>query len=64
MLNDICMHIAGFVCLRPALHYFYYHWAHHKFTGSVLSSQSDLGFSSTTDPKWVSCAFLCCVVWL
>jgi len=33
MLNDICMHIAGFVCLRPALHYFYYHWAHHKFTG-------------------------------
>uniref|UniRef100_A0A7S0EUJ2 Fatty acid desaturase domain-containing protein n=1 Tax=Hanusia phi TaxID=3032 RepID=A0A7S0EUJ2_9CRYP len=35
LLNDIFMHIAGFLCLRPALHYFYYHWAHHKFTGNV-----------------------------
>jgi len=35
LLNDCVMHIAGFLCLRPALHYFYYHWAHHKFTGNV-----------------------------
>lgn len=33
ILNNIVMHIAGFLCLRPARHYFYYHWQHHKHTG-------------------------------
>ena len=32
--NDVFMHVAGLLTLRPALHYFYYHWAHHKFTGN------------------------------
>ena len=34
-LNNIVMHIAGFLCLRPAVHYFFYHWAHHKYTGNA-----------------------------
>ena len=33
-LNDAVMHLAGFLCLRPATHYFYYHWGHHKYTGN------------------------------
>ena len=33
-LNYLVMHVAGFLCLRPATHYFYYHWGHHKYTGN------------------------------
>jgi fatty acid desaturase len=33
-LNFFFMHVAGFLCLRPAIHYFYYHWGHHKYTGN------------------------------
>mmetsp|Transcript_52199 Transcript_52199/g.77878 ORF Transcript_52199/g.77878 Transcript_52199/m.77878 type:complete len:443 (-) Transcript_52199:210-1538(-) len=35
IVNDICAHIFGFLCMRPARHYFYYHWQHHKYTGNV-----------------------------
>jgi len=33
VFNDIGMQVAGFLTLRPAFHYFYYHWQHHKYTG-------------------------------
>jgi fatty acid desaturase len=33
-LNDAFAHIFGFLCGRPACHYRYYHWQHHKYTGS------------------------------
>ena len=29
-LNDAVMHVAGFLTMRPAQHYFYYHWAHRE----------------------------------
>mmetsp|Transcript_6567 Transcript_6567/g.10030 ORF Transcript_6567/g.10030 Transcript_6567/m.10030 type:complete len:382 (-) Transcript_6567:260-1405(-) len=32
--NHVFAHFFGFLCLRPATHYFYYHWQHHKFTGN------------------------------
>jgi fatty acid desaturase len=34
-LNNAWAHIFGFLCLRPARHYFYYHWQHHKYTGNT-----------------------------
>ena len=34
MLNDAFAHIFGFLCLRPARHYFHYHWQHHRYTGN------------------------------
>ena len=34
-LNDALAHIFGFLCLRPACHYRYYHWQHHKYTGNT-----------------------------
>ena len=34
ILNDIVAYIFGFFCFRPPLHYRYYHWAHHRFTGN------------------------------
>lgn len=33
-VNNAWAHIFGFLCLRPARHYFYYHWQHHKHTGN------------------------------
>ena len=39
--NDVFMHVAGVLTMRPAMHYFYYHWAHHKFTGDP-SKDSEL----------------------
>ena len=33
--NDAVAGIFGFLCLRPPNHYKYYHWAHHKYTGSI-----------------------------
>jgi len=33
--NDIWAHIFGFLCVRPAAHYRYYHWQHHKYTGNT-----------------------------
>mmetsp|Transcript_891 Transcript_891/g.1850 ORF Transcript_891/g.1850 Transcript_891/m.1850 type:complete len:320 (-) Transcript_891:113-1072(-) len=32
--NDAFAHVFGFLCLRPARHYYFYHWQHHKFTGN------------------------------
>eukprot|EP01084_Bolivina_argentea_P117417 208540_1 len=32
--NDIVGYIFGFSCFRPPMHYRYYHWAHHRFTGN------------------------------
>ena len=32
-LNKVVMHLTGFLCLRPAQHYQYYHWQHHRHTG-------------------------------
>eukprot|EP00977_Amphora_coffeiformis_P018635 scaffold6615_cov172-Amphora_coffeaeformis.AAC.8 len=32
--NDIWAHVFGVLCLRPAAHYRYYHWQHHKYTGN------------------------------
>ena len=34
LLNDVFSHIFGFLCLRPARHYYYYHWQHHRYTGN------------------------------
>lgn len=34
IFNDIIAYIFGFFCFRPPLHYRYYHWAHHRFTGN------------------------------
>jgi fatty acid desaturase len=34
VLNDMFASIFGFLCLRPARHYYYYHWQHHRFTGN------------------------------
>ena len=31
LLNDVFSHIFGFLCLRPARHYYYYHWQHHRY---------------------------------
>ena len=36
ILNDIVSYLFGFGCFRPPLHYRYYHWAHHRFTGNKL----------------------------
>lgn len=33
-LNAALAHIFGFLCLRPAAHYRYYHVQHHKYTGN------------------------------
>ena len=46
LLNDAVMHFWGFLCMRPALHYFYYHWGHHKYTGDV-TKDSELQVSVT-----------------
>jgi len=51
--NDLWAHVFGILCLRPARHYRYYHWAHHKFTGDVerdseLQSGSFLDFPVTS----------------
>ena len=32
--NDIVAYLFGFGCFRPPMHYRYYHWAHHRFTGN------------------------------
>ena len=32
--NDAFAHIFGFLCLRPARHYYHYHWQHHRYTGN------------------------------
>lgn len=32
--NDIVAYLFGFACFRPPIHYRYYHWAHHRFTGN------------------------------
>ena len=43
-LNDVVAHVFGFLCLRPAIHYRYYHWQHHKYTGDVdLDSELQAG---------------------
>jgi len=31
--NDFVANLFGFFCFRPPLHYRYYHWPHHRFTG-------------------------------
>ena len=42
--NDFFAHLFGFLCLRPARHYFYYHWQHHKYTGNPkLDSEMQTG---------------------
>ncbi|KAL9186493.1 hypothetical protein ACHAXT_005731 [Thalassiosira profunda] len=33
-LNDAFAHVFGFLCLRPARHYYHYHWQHHRYTGN------------------------------
>jgi fatty acid desaturase len=56
MWNDVVMHVAGFLTMRPALHYFYYHWAHHKFTGNpemdseLIPSALDMDIRSWSAP--------------
>jgi len=32
--NDVFGQFLGFLCMRPARHYLYYHWQHHKYTGN------------------------------
>uniref|UniRef100_A0A7S1JED1 Fatty acid desaturase domain-containing protein n=1 Tax=Eutreptiella gymnastica TaxID=73025 RepID=A0A7S1JED1_9EUGL len=34
-LNSIVGHATGFLCFRPPLHYKYYHFAHHRYTGDA-----------------------------
>jgi len=33
-LNDAFAQFFGILCVRPAQHYFHYHWQHHKYTGN------------------------------
>lgn len=33
-LNNLFAHVFGFLSFRPACHYRYYHWQHHKYTGN------------------------------
>ena len=33
--NDIVGYLFGFACFRGVIHYRYYHWAHHRFTGNT-----------------------------
>ena len=43
-LNDLIAQVFGFLCLRPAIHYRYYHWQHHKYTGNKeLDSELQAG---------------------
>ncbi|XP_075248012.1 uncharacterized protein LOC142341055 isoform X1 [Convolutriloba macropyga] len=35
-LSTIFRNIFGFVTFRPPIHYYYYHWAHHRHTGHKL----------------------------
>jgi fatty acid desaturase len=35
VLNDVFAHLLGLLTLRPARHYTYYHYNHHKFTGDA-----------------------------
>lgn len=45
VLNDVFAQIFGVLCLRPARHYFYYHWQHHRYTGNPeLDSELQPGF--------------------
>ena len=32
--NNIVAYLFGFACFRSPIHYRYYHWAHHRFTGN------------------------------
>ena len=34
-LNSIVGHVTGFLCFRPPLHYKFYHFAHHRYTGDA-----------------------------
>ena len=44
LLNDIVAHMFGFLCGRPAIHYRYYHWQHHRYTGNPkLDSELQAG---------------------
>jgi fatty acid desaturase len=50
--NHVASLIFGLLCLRPARHYYYYHWQHHRYTGnaeldSELTSSSLLDFQLT-----------------
>jgi len=43
-LNDGFAHVFGFLSVRPACHYRYYHWQHHKYTGNPqLDSELQAG---------------------
>lgn len=33
-VNDAVAQVFGLLCIRPARHYFHYHWQHHKYTGN------------------------------
>mmetsp|Transcript_15903 Transcript_15903/g.32013 ORF Transcript_15903/g.32013 Transcript_15903/m.32013 type:complete len:416 (-) Transcript_15903:48-1295(-) len=45
VLNDVFAQIFGLLCLRPARHYYYYHWQHHRYTGNPeLDSELQPGF--------------------
>lgn len=45
ILNDVFAHLFGFLCFRPARHYYYYHWQHHRYTGNPeLDSELQSGF--------------------
>jgi fatty acid desaturase len=57
-LNRVVRHIFGFLCMRPARHYFYYHWQHHKYTGnpeldSELQTGSFLDFPINNMPTYL-----------
>eukprot|EP00996_Jenningsia_fusiforme_P001171 NODE_2070_length_1306_cov_36.054893_g1883_i0.p1 GENE.NODE_2070_length_1306_cov_36.054893_g1883_i0~~NODE_2070_length_1306_cov_36.054893_g1883_i0.p1 ORF type:complete len:331 (-),score=32.47 NODE_2070_length_1306_cov_36.054893_g1883_i0:192-1184(-) len=47
-LNHITSHICGFLTLRPAIEYRYYHFAHHRYTGDP-KMDPELQASSLTD---------------
>ena len=45
VLNDVFAQIFGMLCLRPARHYYHYHWQHHRHTGNPeLDSELQPGF--------------------
>mmetsp|Transcript_23279 Transcript_23279/g.55172 ORF Transcript_23279/g.55172 Transcript_23279/m.55172 type:complete len:442 (-) Transcript_23279:97-1422(-) len=47
-LNTLMAHIFGFLTVRPAIHYFHYHWRHHKYTGDI-KNDSELQAGSFLD---------------
>ena len=63
-LNGIFKIISGFLTLRPPIHYYYYHWAHHRHTGwlSIHYFHSELVIESISYTDGAAKSSLSCIL--